>query len=546
MDRDFSPKQFKNAETGPLPKADGEGFYLKDHRPKTIAQLKPDAGAATATKASKSQSNLPAQLKNGIEGLSGLSMDDVKVHYNSDKPAQLQAHAYAQGTDIHLAPGQEKHLPHEAWHVVQQKQGRVTPTTQLKGNVNINDNSYLETEAGSMGNLALSHGDDFIQRKEVEGLACSGANLHRSPTIQRAIIIPRGSSIDKLHNVEKVKQWIAAYNQTYDAKYLDLLVQYASEYNHNQADSKSLKNLIKALDIETGNRDVVKHRVRLPRNINDANKETMHKNCALTSIAALLGKKKGSDVKCGFDDDAIDAGHQDSAMFLTHPKAIGGDDVNKQITGMLHYVIQAYGEMGFTATVNGGIKDNYVTMPANEGITEMKKYATGTKFLVYVSGRYGSNQMGHWLFADRYGSQVFFYDYQEGRVKKQIDREGTGFLKKKGGGASSPVDSKEPVDIFSAALFSKLTALNDERGEENESSPSSSENEGHVPRRRRQHASSVEPDSHEELPMPRAMFKPMLPVFDAGVSVPAAEMFFIAVIPHIKNRNILRGKLKRM
>ena len=27
--------------------------------------------------------------------------------------------AYAQGSDIHLAPGQEQHLPHEAWHVVQ-------------------------------------------------------------------------------------------------------------------------------------------------------------------------------------------------------------------------------------------------------------------------------------------------------------------------------------------------------------------------------------------------------------------------------------------
>ena len=26
--------------------------------------------------------------------------------------------------DIHLGPGQEKHLPHEAWHVVQQKQGQ--------------------------------------------------------------------------------------------------------------------------------------------------------------------------------------------------------------------------------------------------------------------------------------------------------------------------------------------------------------------------------------------------------------------------------------
>jgi hypothetical protein len=32
------------------------------------------------------------------------------------------------GTAVFLAPGQEHHLPHEAWHVVQQQQGRVTKT----------------------------------------------------------------------------------------------------------------------------------------------------------------------------------------------------------------------------------------------------------------------------------------------------------------------------------------------------------------------------------------------------------------------------------
>ncbi|MFN8395694.1 MAG: DUF4157 domain-containing protein [Bacteroidia bacterium] len=100
------------------------------------------------------QGSLPNTLKSGIESLSGIAMDDVRVHYNSSKPAQLQAHAYAQGTDIHIAPGQERHLPHEAWHVVQQKQGRVKPTLQLKG-VAINDDSALEREADVMGVRAM-------------------------------------------------------------------------------------------------------------------------------------------------------------------------------------------------------------------------------------------------------------------------------------------------------------------------------------------------------------------------------------------------------
>jgi len=69
----------------------------------------------------------PDNLKAGVESLSGIDLSDVNVHYNSSKPAQLQAHAYAQASGIHFAPGQQVHLPHEAWHVVQQAQGRVMP-----------------------------------------------------------------------------------------------------------------------------------------------------------------------------------------------------------------------------------------------------------------------------------------------------------------------------------------------------------------------------------------------------------------------------------
>ncbi|MFT4757768.1 MAG: hypothetical protein ACI91R_002425 [Vicingaceae bacterium] len=104
----------------------------------------------------ENNTGLPDNLKTGMENLSGMSLDDVKVHHNSDKPAQLQAHAYAQGTDIHLGSGQEKHLPHEAWHVIQQKQGRVKPTMQMKGKANINDDAGLEKEADVMGVKALT------------------------------------------------------------------------------------------------------------------------------------------------------------------------------------------------------------------------------------------------------------------------------------------------------------------------------------------------------------------------------------------------------
>ncbi len=105
----------------------------------------------------KNRTGMPDNLKSGMENLSGMSLDDVQVHRNSAKPAALDALAYAQGSDIHLGPGQEKHLPHEAWHVVQQRQGRVKPTLQMAGHA-VNDDISLETEADVMGAKALNQG----------------------------------------------------------------------------------------------------------------------------------------------------------------------------------------------------------------------------------------------------------------------------------------------------------------------------------------------------------------------------------------------------
>lgn len=145
-----------------------------------VAQLKPN------------NTGLPDNVKTGIENLSGYSMDDVRVHYNSDKPAQLQALAYTQGTDIHVAPGQEKHLPHEAWHVVQQKQGRVQPTTQMQG-INVNDNKGLENEADVMGGKAIQRMAWVISRELNLGMSGS-SNSDSSSSRAQVGNRERGSS----------------------------------------------------------------------------------------------------------------------------------------------------------------------------------------------------------------------------------------------------------------------------------------------------------------------------------------------------------------
>lgn len=113
------------------------------------------AGQTRRQDAAGAGTSLPAPLRHGIEALSGLSMDQVRVHADSPEPARLGALAFAQGTDIHLGPGQQQHLPHEAWHVVQQLQGRVKPTLQLRAAVPGNDDAALEREADVMGQRAL-------------------------------------------------------------------------------------------------------------------------------------------------------------------------------------------------------------------------------------------------------------------------------------------------------------------------------------------------------------------------------------------------------
>lgn len=130
---------------------------------------------------------LPTELRHGIESLSGFSMENVTVHYNSSRPAQVQAHAFAQGSEIHLGPGQEEHLPHEAWHVVQQAQGRVRPTMQMKGSISVNDDKSLELEADAMGKESLDTGKR-VSRKNASATPGMGAQrqVNRSVAFQSA------------------------------------------------------------------------------------------------------------------------------------------------------------------------------------------------------------------------------------------------------------------------------------------------------------------------------------------------------------------------
>lgn len=123
---------------------------------------------------------LPVGLKSGMEQLSGCNLNDVQVHYHSPEPIKYEADAYAQGNQIHLSSGAESLLPHEAWHVVQQKQGRVSATTQFHG-APINEDDGLEREADIMGARALQISAN--QTNELTGLQQPSAGREQSLSV---------------------------------------------------------------------------------------------------------------------------------------------------------------------------------------------------------------------------------------------------------------------------------------------------------------------------------------------------------------------------
>lgn len=164
-----APIQRKPSMHAAGPNATPSALHYTQH----MRQSAPIPGTAQA---------LPSGLRAGIESLSGMDMSAVRVHYASPLPAQLSALAYAQGSHIHLARGEEQHLPHEAWHLVQQRQGRVKPTLQDQG-VPINDDPALEREADTMGARAA-------QCKKADSPRETPASLPAQPgVVQRYLIV---------------------------------------------------------------------------------------------------------------------------------------------------------------------------------------------------------------------------------------------------------------------------------------------------------------------------------------------------------------------
>ena len=135
------------------------------------------AGSGSSTGAGAA---LPATVQTKMGNAFNFDFSGVRAHEGGQAQA-MGALAYTQGSQVHFAPGQyqpdtargQELLGHELAHVVQQSEGRVAATTQLKG-VGINDDSGLEREADDWGARAAR--GESVGRGGAAGAAIGGSD----------------------------------------------------------------------------------------------------------------------------------------------------------------------------------------------------------------------------------------------------------------------------------------------------------------------------------------------------------------------------------
>ena len=194
-----------------------ENVQRSDFKP--IIQLKASSDLHPNEKSKYDQplgkKGLPDRLKSNMESLSRINLDNVSVQYNSNEPGQLKAEAFAQNNNIHVAPGKEHHLAHEAWHIVQQKQGRVKSTGKMLG-IQVNDENSLENEADLMGHRALTGDYNMSPHNQIQSNSSDSPVQMWNPFKKKKKQNPVLPNVNLAGNLEKLNTGTAS--DVYKAK----------------------------------------------------------------------------------------------------------------------------------------------------------------------------------------------------------------------------------------------------------------------------------------------------------------------------------------
>jgi LysM repeat protein len=174
----------------------------------------------------ESSTKLPDNVQAKMENSFGEDFSDVNIHDNSTKAEDLGAKAFAQGKDVHFAPGEfqpnskqgQELIGHELTHVVQQKEGKVQGG-DVHGKDMVNQDVSLEKEADDAGKLAseglsvevngLGSGvqmkDDKEEKQEVDTTEAKDVSF-QEPSAYYIHVVKAGESLWKIaHNANSDK-----------------------------------------------------------------------------------------------------------------------------------------------------------------------------------------------------------------------------------------------------------------------------------------------------------------------------------------------------
>ena len=153
----------------------------------------------TGESSGKSKGGLPGEVQSGMEQTLGADFSNVNIHTGSQSAKDMGALAYTQGNDVHFAPGQfnpgsntgKELIGHELAHVVQQREGRVKPTTETAGKP-VNDDPGLEKEADVKGAQAAT----AIQAKMASPQPMGRPHVNSSQSAIQAKMAPVQFALD--------------------------------------------------------------------------------------------------------------------------------------------------------------------------------------------------------------------------------------------------------------------------------------------------------------------------------------------------------------
>ncbi|MGK0365575.1 MAG: hypothetical protein ACI85O_002641 [Saprospiraceae bacterium] len=259
---------YKKKEKKPQRKAENSSFAAANHSSAQGVSLTPPAlqfkkldqeeeeaslqmkeGAISGSDTAGTNNGMPNDVLGKMENSFQSDFSNVNFHTSSQSATDVGALAYAQGNDVHFAPGQFKPntqsgqelIGHELAHVVQQRQGRVQPTAQAKG-IAVNDDKGLEAEADDMGKRAAQ--GKFIGNQSAENLTPS--NIQQQKTVlqkyddsvvtyenERNSNISRESILeDQANRQSNIEQGAQEYDGNYDVSLSALKTNIDTTYRH--------------------------------------------------------------------------------------------------------------------------------------------------------------------------------------------------------------------------------------------------------------------------------------------------------------------------